>query len=75
MNDQPRCGAFILMFARDLAWSRAGIEIIKLSVGKQTGVSSGLGPMKLQPQTAVEIDPKAPLFQFTHRIHHCRLAK
>ncbi len=30
MNDQPRCGAFILMFARDLAWSRAGVEIVTL---------------------------------------------
>ncbi len=30
MNDQPRYGAFILMFARELAWSRAGVEIVTL---------------------------------------------
>ena len=41
---------------------------IKLTVGKQTGVSSDLGPVELQFQTAVKIDPKTPLFQFTHRV-------
>ncbi len=49
--------------------------VIKLSVGKQTGVSSDLGPVKLQLQTAVKIYPKTPLFQLTHRMRHCRLAK
>jgi hypothetical protein len=45
---------------------------IKLSVGKQTGVSSDLGPVELQLQTAVKIDPKAPLFRFIHRVCHIR---
>ena len=36
---------------------------IKLSIGEQTGVSSDPGPVELQLQTAVKIDPKAPLFR------------
>ena len=43
---------------------------IKLSIGEQTGVSSDLGPVELQLQSTVEIDPKAPLFRFTHRVSH-----
>ncbi len=46
--------------------------IVKLSIGEQTGVSSDLGPVELKLQTAVKIDPKAPLFRFTHRVGHIR---
>ena len=45
---------------------------IKLSVGEQTGVSSDLGPVELQLQTAVKIDPKAPLFRFTRLVCYIR---
>ena len=45
---------------------------IKLSIGEQTGVSSDLGPVELQLQTAVKIDPKAPLFRFTRLVCHIR---
>ena len=37
---------------------------IKLSIGEQTGVSSDLGPVELQLQTAVKIKPQplGPVF-------------
>ena len=45
---------------------------IKLSIGEQTGVSSDLGPVELKLESTVKIDPKAPLFRFTHRVCHIR---
>ena len=45
---------------------------IKLSIGEQPGVSSDLGPVELKLESTVKIDPKAPLFRFTHRVCHIR---
>ena len=45
---------------------------IKLSIGEQTGVSSDLGLVELKLESTVKIDPKAPLFRFTHRVCHIR---
>ena len=35
-------------------------------------VSSDLGPVELKLESTVKIDPKAPLFRFTHRVCHIR---
>ncbi len=42
-------------------------RIIQFPVRQQPSVGSDLGTVELQLQTAVEIDPKAPLFRITHR--------
>ena len=44
--------------------------IIKLPIGQQPAVRGDLGPVKLQLQAAVEIDPKSVPFRFTHRMCH-----
>ncbi len=47
-------------------------SVIEFSVGKKTSVSGDLGAVELQLQAAVEIDPMASLFSFTHRVCHIR---
>jgi hypothetical protein len=39
--------------------------IIKLSIGKKSGVGGDLGAMKFQLYSTVEIDPQRELFVFT----------
>jgi hypothetical protein len=46
--------------------------IVKLPIRDKSSVGSDLGTVELKLQTAVEIDPKAPLFRFTHRVCHIR---
>ena len=50
-------------------------SVIEFSIGKKTSVRGDLGAVELQLQAAVKIDPKAPLFRFTHRVRHDYLAQ
>ena len=44
--------------------------IVKLSVGKLSGVGGDPGTVKFQLQATVKIDPKSVPFRFTHRVCH-----
>ncbi len=41
-------------------------------IREQTGIGRDVAAMEFQLQAAVEIDPKASLFRFTHRVGHDR---
>ncbi len=45
-------------------------RVIQFPIRQQPSVGNDLGTVELKLQTAVEIDPKAPLFRFTHRVSH-----
>jgi len=46
--------------------------MIQFPIREQTGIGRDVAAMEFQFQAAVEIDPKASLFRFTHRVRHDR---
>ena len=50
-------------------------RIIQFPVRQQPSVGRDLGAVEFQFQAAAEIDPKAPLFRFSHRVRHDHLTQ
>ena len=46
--------------------------VIKLAIGKQSGIEGNAGTVELQPEAAVEIEPQSIGFGFTRWLRHLR---
>ena len=45
-------------------------RIVQFPVRQQPSVGSDLGTVQLQSQSTVKIQPRNPIFRFTHRVNH-----